>query len=137
LAISKILLPNRITYDGLARIRANSTVIETATLSHAYRSIYAISQYQSNLYYSETDGTASGLYNQANSFYPEYDLAQVTIQEQFAPLIGLDLGWRNSLLTRGIPQIAQLTSMATKQLTDLVTEEIIGLGYRVKMFHSP
>jgi cell surface protein SprA len=132
----KIPLPNwRLTYDGLGRIRAIATVIESATLSHAYRSIYAISQYQSNLYYTETDGTASGLYNQANSFYPEYDLAQVTIQEQFAPLIGLDLGWRNSLLTRvEYRKSRNLTfSMANKQLTDLVTEEIIiGLGYRVK-----
>jgi cell surface protein SprA len=132
----KIPLPNwRITFDGLTKIRAIGSIVETATLSHAYRSIYAISSFQSNLYYTETDGTASSLYNQANSFYPEYDLAQVTIQEQFAPLVGIDIGWKNSLLTRvEFRKSRNLTfSMANKQLTDLTTDEIIiGLGYRIK-----
>ncbi len=132
----KIPLPNwRISYDGLTRIKALKTVLDMATISHAYRSVYAISSYQSNLYYTETDGNASGLYQASNSFYPKYDLAQVTIQEQFAPLVGLDLTWTNSLLTRfEFRKSRNLTfSMANKQLTDLATDEyIIGLGYRFK-----
>jgi cell surface protein SprA len=132
----KIPLPNwRITFDGLTKIRALKKVLDMATISHAYRSIYAISSYQSNLYYSETGGDPSGLYLASNSYYPKYDLTQVTIQEQFAPLIGLDLTWTNSLLTRfEFRKSRNLTfSMANKQLTDLATDEyIIGLGYRFK-----
>jgi cell surface protein SprA len=132
----KIPLPNwRITYDGLTRIKALKRVMDMATITHAYRSVYAISTFQSNLYYSEVDGHPSDLYQSSNSFYPKYDLAQVTIQEQFAPLVGLDITWINSLLTRfEFRKSRNLSfSMANKQLTDLATDEyIIGLGYRFK-----
>jgi cell surface protein SprA len=133
----KIPLPNwRITYDGLTKIKALGNIFRSATLSHAYRSIYSISSYQSNLYY-QTDslGNSDALYSSANSFYPEYDLTQITIQEQFAPLFGIDLSWNNSLMTRfEYKKSRTLTfSMANLQLTDLSTDEIvIGLGYKIK-----
>ncbi|MCU0371044.1 MAG: cell surface protein SprA, partial [Bacteroidales bacterium] len=132
----KIPLPNwRITYDGLTKISFLAKIFKSATLTHAYRSIYTISSFQSNLYYNETDGKASELYPAANAYFPLYDLTQVTIQEQFAPLFGIDMTWNNSLLTRfEYKKSRTLTfSMSTKQLTDLNTDEIIvGLGYRVK-----
>jgi cell surface protein SprA len=132
----KIPLPNwRITYDGLTKIGFIASVLESATISHAYKSTYAINSFQSNLYYEEIDGNAATLYNQANSFYPKYDVAQVTIIEQFAPLVGIDMTWKNSLLTRfEFRKSRNLSfSMANKQLTDVSTDEyIVGLGYRIK-----
>ncbi|MCK9400961.1 MAG: cell surface protein SprA [Bacteroidales bacterium] len=132
----KIPLPNwKITYDGLTKIKLLAKVLKSAILSHSYRSVYSINSFQSNLYYDEVNGTASELYPASNSFFPKYDLAQVTIQEQFAPLFGLDLTWNNSLLTRfEYRKSRTLTfSMINKQLTDLNTDEIIvGLGYRIK-----
>jgi cell surface protein SprA len=131
-----IPLPNwRITYDGLTKIKFMAKVFKSATLSHSYRSVYTVSSYQSNLYYGETNGKPSELYQAANAFYPMYDLNQVTIQEQFAPLFGIDLTLNNSLLTRfEYRKSRTLTfSMINKQLTDLSTDEIvIGLGYRIK-----
>jgi cell surface protein SprA len=134
----KIPLPNwRITFDGLTKIKFMAKVFRTAVLSHAYRSIYTISSFQSNLYYQadSVNGKADALYAANNSFYPEYDLTQVTIQEQFAPLIGIDLGFNNNLSTRfEYKKSRTLTfSMANLQLTDLNTDEIIiGLGYKIK-----
>jgi cell surface protein SprA len=133
----KIPLPNwKITYDGLTKIKFLGKVLKTAILSHSYRSVYTINSYQSNLYYlSDSLGNADGMYLASNSFYPKFDLAQVTIQEQFAPLVGIDLTWNNSLLTRfEFRKSRTLTfSMSNKQLTDLSTDEyIVGLGYKIK-----
>ncbi|MFO7614747.1 MAG: cell surface protein SprA [Bacteroidales bacterium] len=132
----RIPLPNwRITYDGLSKIKFLARFLKTATLSHGYRSVYSINTYQTNMYFIETNGYPSELYEFSNSFYPEYDLAQITIQEQFTPLAGIDMTWNNSLLTRfEYRKSRNLTfSMANKQLTDLSTDEyIIGLGYRIK-----
>jgi cell surface protein SprA len=132
----RIPLPNwRITYDGLSRIGFLSDIIESLTLSHSYRCTYAINSYQSNLYYEEMNGSPSLLYDQTNSFYPRYDVAQVTIIEQFAPLAGLDLTFQNSLLTRfEFRKSRNLNfSMANKQLTDVSSDEyIVGVGYRIK-----
>ena len=133
----KIPLPNwKITYDGLTKIKFLAKVLKSAILSHSYRSVYTINAYQSNLYYlADSVGNAEGMYQASNSFYPKFDLAQVTIQEQFAPLVGIDLTWNNSLLTRfEFRKSRTLTfSMSNKQLTDLSTDEyIIGLGYKIK-----
>jgi len=132
----RIPLPNwRVTYDGLTKIPFLAKIFRSATLSHAYRSIYTISSYQSNLYFSEIDDNAAALYPESNSFFPKYDLTQVTIQEQFAPLFGIDMTWNNSLLTRfEYRKSRTLTfSMANLQITDLTTDEIvIGLGYKIK-----
>ena len=132
----KIPLPNwRITYDGLTKIKALGRFLKSATLSHAYRSIYAIGNYQSNLSFQDENGSPSALYENSNSYYPKYDVSQITIVEQFAPLIGLDMTWNNSLQTRfEFKKSRNLTfSMANKQLTDVSTDEfIVGLGYRVK-----
>ncbi len=134
----KIPLPNwRVTYDGLTKIKFLADVFRSATLTHAYRSVYTISAYQSNLYF-QVDTTyqmPNRLYPDANAFFPEYDIGQITIQEQFTPLFGIDLSWNNSLLTRfEIRKSRTLTfSMANLQLTDLNTDEyVIGLGYKIQ-----
>ncbi len=134
----KIPLPNwKITYDGLIKIKFMAKVFKSAILSHSYRSVYTVNSYQSNLYYAidTSNGSPNALYPASNAFFPKYDLNQVTIQEQFAPLIGIDLTWNNSLLTRfEFRKSRTLTfSMSNKQLTDLNTDEyMIGLGYRIK-----
>jgi cell surface protein SprA len=133
-----IPLPNwRVTYDGLTKIKALANLFRSATLSHGYRSIYSVSSYQSNLYYQvdSLNQSPNALYAATNSFYPEYDIGQVTIQEQFAPLFGIDLSWNNSLLTRfEIKKSRTLTfSMANLQLTDMNTDEyVIGFGYKIQ-----
>jgi cell surface protein SprA len=134
----KIPLPNwKITYDGLIKLKFMAKIFKSAILSHSYRSVYTVNSYQSNLYYSidTSNGSPNALYPASNAFFPKYDLNQVTIQEQFAPLIGIDLTWNNSLLTRfEFRKSRTLTfSMTNKQLTDLNTDEyVIGLGYRIK-----
>jgi cell surface protein SprA len=132
----KIPIPNwRITYDGLTKIPFMAKVFRSAIISHAYRSVYTVSSFQSNLYYKATGNKPSELYPASNSYFPLYDLTQVTIQEQFAPLFGIDLTLNNSILTRfEYKKSRTLTfSLANKQLTDLNTDEIIvGLGYRIK-----
>jgi len=85
--------------------------------------------------YNEIDDESAALYPESNSFFPKYDLTQVTIQEQFAPLFGIDMTWNNSLLTRfEFRKSRTLTfSMANLQITDLNTDEyVIGLGYKIK-----
>jgi len=134
----KIPLPNwRVTYDGLTKIKILGDIFRAATLSHAYRSIYTISSFQSNLYYDidSSNGHPNMMYQASNAFFPEYDLTQVTIQEQFAPLFGIDLSWNNDIMTRfEYKKSRTMTfSMANLQLTDLNTDEIvIGLGYKIK-----
>ncbi len=133
----KIPLPNwRITYDGLSRIGFLQNIIQSATISHGYRANYAIGAYKTNLYYDDMGtGMPAELYPESNSYYPVHDVNQITITEQFSPLLGIDLTWINSLTTRlEFKKTRNLTfSMANKQLTDVNSDEyIVGIGYRIK-----
>jgi len=133
----RIPLPNwNLSYDGLSRIGFLQNLLKSSSISHRYTSIYAIGSYKTNLYFDDNEsGHAAALYDEVNAYYPEYDVMQVTLTEQFSPLIGIDLTWQNSLQTRfEFKKSRTLTfSMANKQLTDVASEEfVMGLGYRVE-----
>lgn len=98
----------RIDYAGLGKIPALASVFSSITLSHGYRSVYNIDNY-----------TNSGLYNDNLTFdndilnYPKatvtddngnlvpvYIINQVSIVEQFAPLLGINIKTKSNISTR-------------------------------------
>jgi cell surface protein SprA len=134
-AFPKIPLPNwRITYDGLAKIRAIKKYLRTFTISHAYLSTYSVGAFTSNINYKEKDGSPVVLDN-AGNFIPKNVIGVISLTEQFNPLIKFDMGWVNSLLSsiewKRSRNLA--FSFTNNQLTEVFTNEvIIGLGYRFK-----
>jgi cell surface protein SprA len=69
------------------------------------------------------------------NYIAEQQIAQVSITEQFSPLITFDMTWVNSLMTKfEIKKSRNLSlSFANNQLTEVVSNEyVIGLGYRIK-----
>jgi len=131
----KIPLPNwSITYDGLSRITALQRYIQTFTLAHGYRSTFTIGSYRSIMDYREQNGFPSATDNALN-FIPRYEIGQVLINEQFIPLIGMDITWVNGLMTRFEYRSSRNIglSFANNQVTDVKTREIIiGSGYRFR-----
>ncbi|MCX6247593.1 MAG: cell surface protein SprA [Bacteroidetes bacterium] len=134
-AFPKIPIPNwRITYDGLAKIRAIKKVLRTFTISHAYLSTYSVGSFTSNIQYKEKDGSPTQLDN-AGNYIPKEQISVVSLTEQFNPLIKFDMGWVNSLLSsiewKRSRNLA--FSFVNNQLTEIFSNEfIIGLGYRFK-----
>lgn len=129
-----IPMPNwQITYDGLAKIKPFKNHFRTFNLTHGYRSIYTIGSYASNLAYEqETDGF-SYTRNQTGDFYPKNEITNVSINEMFTPLLGIDIGWQNNLTTRLEVKTTRMLAMSfsNTQLTETYgTEYIIGAGYR-------
>jgi cell surface protein SprA len=128
-------LPNwRVTYDGLAKIRAIKKYLRTFTISHAYLSTYSIGSFTSNIQYRERDGYPTQMDN-AGNYIPKNQITVVSITEQFNPLIKFDMGWVNSLLSsiewKRSRNLA--FSFVNNQLTEIFSNEfIIGLGYRFK-----
>jgi len=134
-AFPTIPIPNwRITYDGLAKIRAIKKVLRTFTISHAYLSTYSVGSFTSNIQYKEKDGYPTQLDN-AGNYIPKEQISVVSITEQFNPLIKFDMGWVNSFLSsiewKRSRNLA--FSFVNNQLTEIFSNEfIIGLGYRFK-----
>ena len=133
----RIPMPNwRLTYDGLSRIPALRKHFQTITIAHGYSSTFTINSYRSNADFRDNDfpGFPSTFDNLGN-FIPEFEIGQVSINEQFRPLISVDVTWVNSLTTRVEYRKSRNIglSMANNQVTDVNSREIIiGTGYRFK-----
>lgn len=129
--------PNwRVNYTGLTKIDFVKHFLRTATISHAYTSTYSINTYTRNLNYNpnELDGL-SYVRDLVNNFYPENEIANVSINEQLNPLINFDVTWNNSLITRIEFKKTRNVSLniTNAQVNEMRTNEwTIGSGYRIK-----
>ena len=130
----KIPFPNwTLTYNGLTNIPAVAAIFKTVNITHTYRSTYTISNWASNVYYDENNPIQT--FENSSNIIPRYDISQLILTEQFMPLIGIDLGFQNTLTTNlQFKKSRTLTmSFTNNQLTEVNGREIvIGAGYRIK-----
>ncbi len=137
-----IPLPNwRITYNGLSKMKGFSKVFENFTLTHAYNSTFTMSGYISNLNF-EGGGyfQPSAVDTLTNNYYPEKNIPAIVISEQFAPLIGVDITWKNGITTKFDYKKSRNLSMSfvSYQMSESRTEEFtFGFGYRLKGLTLP
>lgn len=133
-ALKRIPLPNwRVNYTGLSKIPFFKRYFRSISVNHAYRSTYTVGSYIRS---AATD-TAFALDDQVK---PEFVINNVTISEQFSPLINFDMTWLNSLLTRFEIKRDKNISLSTsnQQITEVGnTEYIIGTGYTLKQVPFP
>ncbi|WP_437920990.1 cell surface protein SprA [Sphingobacterium sp. LRF_L2] len=138
--LPKFPLPNwRLTYNQLANLLQITDFITSIGISHAYNSLYSISGYNSVLRYKETDGMPSERDVNTN-FLPEFQYDQVSILDQFIPLIGMDVRFANSLSGNGeIRRIRNLNfSLANSQMSMLTENSFVfGVGYRKNNVRLP
>lgn len=129
-----IPMPNwQITYDGLAKIQPFKNFLRTFSVTHGYRSVYSIGAYALNSKYEEQADGYSYVENVIKDFISKREISNISITEQFTPLIGLDMNWINSLTSRLEVKTGRLLAMSfsNNQLTQTNSwEYIIGGGYR-------
>jgi cell surface protein SprA len=133
----KVPMPNwRLTYDGLSRIPALQKYFQSITIAHGYRSTFNIGSFRSDIRYRESsDGFQQAMDMLSGNFISQYEIAQVSLSEQFNPLINFDMTWQNSLLTRLEFRKSRDIglSFTNNQITDVSSREIvIGTGDRFR-----
>ncbi len=141
LAFWKILPNWSVTYDGLGKLPWMKDNFRSVTLTHAYTCKYAIGSYSS---YSTWVGAAGndktlGFIRDVQTELPQpssaYDISSVTLTEAFSPLIGVNLGMKNSLSVKAeYRKQRNLTlNVNSVQLMEGHTNEfVIGGGYTIK-----
>lgn len=132
----KVPIPNwTLNYTGLSKIKALKKIFRTISISNAYRSSYSVGSFTNNiLSHPDANGNET-VKNMLGNYVSNKQIDQVTISEQFSPLIKIELSWVNSLLTNiEFKKSRNLSlSFTNNQLTELTSNEfIIGLGYRIK-----
>ncbi len=120
--------PNwRVAYTGLMDWEPMKKIFRSLTLNHTYTCKYNIGSFASNLKYAEDAVDAQG------NWMSLFDVNTVSINEQFNPLISMDMVWVNNLTTHWDINRRRdvVLSLVNAQLAETASHEIVvGVGYR-------
>lgn len=136
----KIPAPNwRLNYNGLSKIPFLSELFSSIDINHGYRSVYSVNQFNSLARYQETNGAVSER-DANNNFLPRYQFSQITLFEQFVPLLGIDMRLKNNMTTNFEYRKSRTLSLslANSQLAMQTDATLVfGIGYRTNEFRFP
>ncbi len=122
--------PNwQLTYDGLAKIGMFKNLFTKFTLTHGYQSNLTV-----NSFNTDSDATSGALDLNSNMF-SRFEIPQIVINEQFAPLLGLQMEFQNGVSVDVDFRKSRNLQMSfiTYQLSETKTSEyIFGLGYTMR-----
>ena len=130
--------PNwKIDYNGLNRVKPLDKVFTNFTLTHAYTGNLSMNGFTSALLYQDVSkyGYPSFFDTSSKNFVPYFLVPNITIQEQFSPLVGVDMQFINQFQAKfEYSKTRQLSlSLNDYQLSEVrTTEFLIGGGYRKK-----
>ena len=135
--------PNwRISYNGLSRIPGLEKIFSNFSISNAYTSTLSMNSFNSALTYQDPLGLRSPGFidTLTGNFVPYFLVPNISITEQFAPLIDLDMQFVNQLqLKVGYSKSRQLSlSLIDYQMSETrSTEFTFGLGWRKRGLPLP
>jgi cell surface protein SprA len=128
--------PNwKLDYNGLSRLKGLEKIFSNVTLSHGYNGSLSMNGFTSALLYQDVSrfGYPSFYDSLSNNFIPYFLVPNITIQEQFAPLVGVDVMLTNQMQFK-VDYTKQRTlslSLVDFQLSETrSTEFAIGAGFR-------
>ncbi len=137
--------PNwRISYNGLSRVPGLDKIFTSFSLTHAYTASLGMNSFTSALLYQDVSryGYPSFIDTTAgnNNYIPYFLIPNLTIQEQFAPLIGANMTFTNQLnLKFEYAKQRQLSlSLIDYQLSEVrSTKYTFGGGFRKRGLKLP
>jgi cell surface protein SprA len=130
--------PNwRITYNGLSRIPGMDKIFSSFTITHGYTSSLSMNQFESALLFEDPLhlGYPNFIDTLTGNYIPYFLVPNITISEQFAPLVDLDMQFTNQLNARFEFKKSRTLSLSLIdfQLSESrSTEFTIGGGIRTK-----
>ena len=141
------MLPNwKITYGGLSKLPFFKKHFKSFNLNHSYRSIYSVGSfetYQSFVGFMGDIGFVEDiLTNDVCIPSSRYNISNVSINEQFNPLFGVDMTFNNNLTAKVEYKTTRILnlSMAANQIVETGSKDfVVGLGYKIanlKLFGS-
>ena len=136
-------MPNwRIAYTGLSRTKAFRDIFQSFTLNHSYSGTLSMNSFNSALQYRDVYalGFPSFIDSVSHNYVPYFMVPNMTINETFGPLLGIDATFKSSLNIHIEYKKARQLSMSLidYQLSETKSSEIqVGGGMRFKKVQVP
>lgn len=140
------MLPNwNLTYKGLGNLPWIRDHFKSVTISHGYKSIYAVGSYNSFSSFMQLMGGGHDMedmgYVQSTGggWTPSsmYDIGTVSLNESFAPLVGLNMTFQNNMTLKMEYRTTRVVtlSMTAAQVNETGSKDfVIGWGYKINDF---
>jgi cell surface protein SprA len=135
------LLPNwTVRYTGLSKIPWLADRFKNVNINHAYKSLYSVTSYSSYSSWTQLHGDLGYVTATDGSLTPSsmYNIATVSLQESFSPLLGVDVTLQNNMTVK-LEYRTQRNlnlSMTSVQLNESRSNDwVIGLGYKLSNFN--
>ena len=120
-----------IDYKGLSKLGIFEDIFSSFSIKHGYRSSLTVNNFSSDLRYdfetryTETDANE-------NNYYSRLIIPDLVIQENFDPIIGIDIKTKNDLNFRFNYKKSRMLLLSSKSLTETKSTEIV-LGFSYKL----
>ena len=136
------LLPNwTVRYSGLGKLPWFRDHFKSVNINHAYKSIFAVGSYSSYSTYQEYMN-GLGFVTDASTCNPSpssmFNVSQVSINEAFSPLLGMDVTLNNNMTIKGEYRQTRVLnlSMTSVQVNEALSKDwVVGMGYRINNFN--
>lgn len=139
-ALSRMLPNWTIRYSGLGRLPWFNEHFKSININHSYKSVFAVGSYNSYSTFQEYMN-GLGFVSDAATGNPSpssmFNISQVSINESFSPLLGMDVTFNNNMTVKAeYRQTSVLNlSMTSVQLNEALSKDwVIGMGYRINNF---
>lgn len=132
----------KLDYNGLTKLKPLDKLFTNFSVSHGYTGNLSMNGFTSALLYQDVSqfGYPSFYDTISKNFVPYYLLPNISIGEQFSPLIGIDMMFTNQLQAKfEYSKTRQLSlSLIDFQLSEVrTTEFVIGAGWRKRGMKNP
>ncbi|MDE6400730.1 MAG: cell surface protein SprA, partial [Muribaculaceae bacterium] len=134
--------PNwRVTYDGLLQIGKMEKLFKAFTLSHAYQCTYSVGSYSSYLNWIGVNGDMGFMLDEmTRQPIPSspYNISSVAITEKFAPLIGVNMTFKNDLSVNAEYRDSRTLNLNSSagQVVETTSKQIsVGAGMKIANFN--
>jgi cell surface protein SprA len=139
----RIPKPNwKFDYSGLSHIKGFDKIFSNFSISDGYTGSLSMNAFNSDLLYADVNryGYPSFYDTVSKNFVPYFLVPNITIQESFAPLLGMDMTFKNQMQFKfeyAKQRILSL-SLVDFQVSETHSSQItIGGGYRKKGLKLP
>ncbi|MCL6523360.1 MAG: cell surface protein SprA [Thermoflavifilum sp.] len=135
--------PNwQLSYTGLSRLPFLKNVFSNVVITHAYSGLLSMNSFTSNLFYEDPlhIGYPGFIDTVSGNYIPYFAVPNITIQEQLAPLIGVDMTFTNGYNVNIQWKKSRTLSLSLidYQLTEMRSSEIdFSSSFRIRKFSIP